>query len=115
MARVKTGTTRRAKHKKMLSLTKGYRHGRKNIFKQAKQAAIKAGHFAFRDRRVKKRTMRALWIVRLNAALKARGLRYNTFIKALNDQKIELNRKVLSEMALRDPKAFDEIVAKVTK
>ncbi|PIT97199.1 50S ribosomal protein L20 [Candidatus Berkelbacteria bacterium CG10_big_fil_rev_8_21_14_0_10_41_12] len=113
MTRVKRGTVRRAKHKKILSQTKGYRHGRKNLYRQAKQASIKAGLFALRDRRTKKRIARSLWIIRLNAALKAHGLRYNEFISSLKKNKIELNRKVLSEMATRDPKAFEALVKKM--
>lgn len=113
--RVKRGTVRRAKHKSIIKKAKGYQGRRKSVFKLAKQAVLKAGQYAYRDRRVKKRTFRALWIVRLNAALSEHGLKYSQFIHKLKENKVELNRKVLSDMVLNDPKAFGEIVKKVSK
>lgn len=86
---------------------------RSKTFKMANQAVMKAGQHAYIDRRKKKRVFRALWIVRLNAALRQRGLKYSTFIKALNDKNIGLNRKVLSEMAISDPAAFDAVCKEV--
>lgn len=98
------------RHKNMLKLAKGYRGRRKNVFKLAKTAVIRAGKNAYRDRRLKKRTFRALWITRLNNALKERGFMYSRFIRKQEDAKVILNRKVLSEMAIHDPKAFDKVV-----
>ena len=113
MSRVKRGVMVRKKHKKLLKLTKGYRHGRKNLVKVAQQAAFRAGQHAYRDRRNKKRVFRALWIVRLNAAVRAQGLTYSKFIKLLKDNKIELDRKVLADLALNNPEEFTKIVEKV--
>lgn len=111
--RVKTGTTRRANHKKILKSAKGYIGRRRSVYKLAKQATIKAGQYAYRDRRNKKRAMRALWILRLNAAVHAEGLTYSDFIDKLNKNKIEVNRKVLSELARTEPAAFTALVNKV--
>jgi large subunit ribosomal protein L20 len=113
MARVKRGVTAHARHKKMLSLTKGYKHGRKNIFRLAKQAVLKAGTFAYRDRKVKKRTFRAHWIVVLNAAVRQHEMSYSAFMQGLKKANITLNRRVLSEMAANHPDQFAEIVTKV--
>lgn len=112
MARVK-GTTTRAKHKKMLIAAKGYRHGRKKLYRQAKQAVVKAGTFAYRDTRVKKRKARQLWIVRINAALKPYDISYSRFIAKLNKSDVGLDRKVLADMAVNYPDKFDEVVKKV--
>ncbi len=112
MARVK-GTTTRAKHKKMLSAAKGYRHGRKKLYSQAKQAVVKASTFAYRDSRVKKRKARQLWIVRINAALKPHNIRYSEFIAKLNKSDVGLDRKVLADLAVNHPEKFDEVVKKV--
>lgn len=111
--RVKRGTVRRAKHKKILKKAKGYQGRRKSVFKLAKQAVMKAGQYAYRDRKVKKREFRSLWILRLNASLRTQGLNYSTFIKKLTDKKIELNRKILSDLALNHPEAFKAVVDKV--
>lgn len=111
--RVKRGVVRRAKHKKVLKKAKGYTGRRKSVFKLAKQAILKAGQFAYRDRKNKKRVFRAAWIVRINAAIRPYDMNYSTFIKKLVDAKIEINRKMLSEMIEKDPQAFKELVKKV--
>ncbi len=103
----------RKRHKTLLKLTKGYRHGRKNLYRQAKQAMLKAGQNAFRDRRSKKRTFRRLWIVRLNAAVRAHGLTYRDFIAKATVMNLGLNRKVLSELAVKSPDQFQVVVEKV--
>ncbi len=108
--RVKRGTVRRAKHKKFIKLAKGYQGRRKSVFKLAKQAALKAGQYSYRDRRVRKRTMRAAWILKINAAARAEGLTYSILIKKLADSKIDINRKNLSDMALNHPEAFKELL-----
>jgi len=113
MARVKRGVMVKKKHKSLLKLTKGFRHGRKNLVKVARQAALRAGAHAYRDRRNKKRVMRSLWIIRLNAAVRLHGMSYSKFIKALKDKKIELDRKVLSDIAANNPEEFTKIIAKV--
>jgi large subunit ribosomal protein L20 len=113
MARVKRGVTAHARHKKLLSLTKGYKHGRKNIFRLAKQAVLKAGVFAYRDRKVKKRTFRAHWIVVLNAAVRQHDMAYNAFIAGLKKANINLNRRVLAELAENHPDQFEIIIKKV--
>jgi large subunit ribosomal protein L20 len=111
--RVKTGTARHAKHKKILKKAKGYQGRRKSVFKLAKQAILKAGQYSYRDRRVKKRTFRSLWIVRINAAVRAHDMSYSEFIKKLAEHKIDVNRKVLADLTVSDPKAFDAIIAKI--
>lgn len=103
------------RHKKVLKLAKGYRGKRKNTFKLAKQAVIRAGSNAYRDRRLKKRTFRQLWITRLNNALRERGHMYSRFIRQQEDAKVLLNRKTLSELAIHDPKVFDKVVEVVMK
>jgi large subunit ribosomal protein L20 len=113
--RVKRGTQSRKRHSHLLARTKGYRHGRKNLVKLARQASLRAMHNAYRDRRIKKRTFRRLWIVRLNAALRTHGLTYSKFIPLLEKAKIELNRKVLSELAAHHPDLFTDIVEKAKK
>lgn len=111
--RVKTGTARHAKHKKIIKKAKGFQGRRKSVFKLAKQAILKAGQYSYRDRRVKKRTFRSLWIVRINAAVRIHGMSYSEFIQKLEKSKIDINRKMLSDLTVTDPKAFDAIVAKV--
>ena len=113
MSRVKRGVIVRKRHKKLLKLTKGYRHTRKNLVKVAKQATLKAGTYQYRDRRNKKRNFRRLWIVRLNAAVRAHGLTYSKFIRALKDKKIELDRKILADLAVNNPEEFEKVIAKV--
>jgi large subunit ribosomal protein L20 len=113
MPRVKRGVTARARHKKILALAKGYRGRRKNVFRIAKQAVMKAGQYAYRDRRAKKRVFRQLWIARINAATRGLGLTYSKFIAGLKKASIDMDRKVLSDMAIHDPAAFAAIVDKV--
>ena len=113
MPRVKRGVTARARHKKVFAQAKGFRGRRKNVYRIAKQAVMKAGQYAYRDRRARKREFRALWIARINAAVRERGLRYSEFINGLTLAKIELDRKSLSEIAIHDPAGFDAIVAQV--
>ena len=111
MPRVKRGVTARARHKKVLELAKGYRGRRKNVYRIAKQAVMKAGQYAYRDRRTKKRVFRRLWIARINAATRELGLTYSQFINGMNKAGITLDRKVLSDIAVHDKAAFASIVA----
>lgn len=113
MSRVKRGVMTKKRHKNILSKAKGYRWGRKKLFTKAKEAVIKAGKYARRDRRAKKRTFRALWIVRLNNALRENGTTYAKFIALLKAKTIALDRKVLSEMAVKNPKVFTAFVKEV--
>jgi large subunit ribosomal protein L20 len=108
--RVKRGVTASAKHKKMLKLAKGMQHDRTRSFRLAKQAVIKALSYAYRDRRNKKRDLRGLWITRINAAARELGTTYGNLIAGLKKADIQLDRKVLSELAVNEPKAFAEIV-----
>ena len=110
MARVKRGVTGHAKHKKVLKAAKGYYGRRKNTIRIAKQAVEKANQYAFRDRKRRKRTFRALWIQRLNAAVRQFGLTYSRFIAGLGKAGVTLDRKVLSDLAIREPAAFAAIV-----
>ena len=109
--RVKRGIVRHRRHKKIRKLAKGYRGMRSTTFVKANEAVIRAGVNAYRDRRLKKRDFRGLWIIRLNAALRARGITYSRFIKGLKTQNILLNRKVLSELAIHDPQVFEKVLA----
>ena len=111
MARVKRGVTAHARHKKVLKAAKGYYGRRKNTIRIAKQAVEKAMQYAYRDRKNKKRTFRALWIQRLNAAVREHGLTYSRLIDGLTKAGIEVDRKVLSDIAIREPEAFAAIVA----
>ena len=111
MARVKRGVTSHARHKKVLKAAKGYYGRRKNTIRIAKQAVEKSMQYAYRDRKNRKRTFRALWIQRLNAAVRAHGLTYSRFIDGLGKAGIEVDRKVLSDIAIREPEAFAAIVA----
>ena len=113
MPRVKRGVTARARHKKILALAKGFRGRRKNVYRVAKQAVMKAGQYAYRDRRAKKREFRRLWIARINAGSRALGLTYSKFVAGLKKAKIDLDRKVLADLAVNDPAAFGSIVEKV--
>jgi large subunit ribosomal protein L20 len=113
MPRVKRGVTAHARHKKILKLAKGYRGRRKNVFRIAKQAVMKAGQYAYRDRRTKKRVFRQLWIARINAASRGLGVTYSKFMAGLKKAQIDIDRKVLSDMAIHDPAAFAAIVDKV--
>ncbi len=110
MARVKRGVTAHAKHKKVLKQAKGYYGRRKNTIRIAKQAVEKSMQYAYRDRKNRKRTFRALWIQRLNAAVREHGLTYSRFIDGLGKAGIEVDRKVLSDIAIREPEAFAAIV-----
>ncbi|MGE4336737.1 MAG: 50S ribosomal protein L20 [Pigmentiphaga sp.] len=110
MPRVKRGVTARARHKKVIAAAKGYRGRRGNVFRIAKQAVMRAGQYAYRDRRNKKRTFRALWIVRINAATREQGMSYSTFIAGLKKAAIDLDRKVLADMAVRDKAGFAAVV-----
>lgn len=110
MTRVKRGVAASKRRKNLLSDAKGYRWKRKSHYRSAKQAVIKAGSYALRDRRTKKRTARRLWITRLNIAVRELGLKYSQFIKMLADKKIEVDRKVLSQMAVENPKIFKKFV-----
>ena len=109
MARVKNGVTAKAKHKKILKKAKGYYGARSKLFKTAKQAVIKAGQYAYRDRRQRKRQFRALWIARINAASRNQGLSYSNLINGMNKANITIDRKVLADIAVNDPQAFQAI------
>ena len=111
MARVKRGVTTHAKHKRVLEQAKGYYGRRKNTIRIAKQAVEKAGQYAYRDRKVKKRSVRALWIQRINAAVRAEGLTYGVFMHGLKLAGVELDRKVLADLAMHEGAAFSVIVA----
>ena len=113
MPRVKRGVTARARHKKVLALAKGFRGRRGNVFRIAKQAVMKAGQYAYRDRRNKKRVFRRLWITRINAAVRAQGLTYSQFTNGLKKASIEIDRKMLADLAVRDEAAFAAIVEQV--
>lgn len=106
MSRVKRGVTARAKHKKVLSKAKGYYGARSRVFRVAKQAVIKAAQYAYQDRRLRKRDFRALWIIRINAAARMNGLTYSTFMNGLKKASIEVDRKVLADIAVHDKAAF---------
>ena len=110
MPRVKRGVTARASHKKILDAAKGYRGRRKNVFRIANEAVMKAGQYAYRDRRTKKRVFRALWIARINAAARELGMPYSVFMNGLKKAQIEIDRKVLADLAVRDKPAFSRIV-----
>ena len=110
MPRVKRGVTARARHKKVINAAKGYRGRRGNVFRISKQAVMRAGQYAYRDRRNKKRTFRALWITRINAAVREHNLTYSVFIAGLKKASIELDRKVLADLAVRDKAGFAAIV-----
>ncbi|MBU2570636.1 MAG: 50S ribosomal protein L20 [Gammaproteobacteria bacterium] len=109
MARVKRGVTARARHKKILKQAKGYYGARSRVYRVAKQAVIKAGQYAYRDRKQKKRQFRALWIVRINAAARLCGMSYSRFINGLNKANVAVDRKVLADLAVRDMEAFAEL------
>ncbi|HXE00519.1 MAG TPA: 50S ribosomal protein L20 [Hyphomicrobium sp.] len=112
MARVKRGVTAHAKHKKVLKAAKGYYGRRKNTIRVAKQAVEKAQQYAYRDRKRRKRTFRALWIQRINAAVREHGLTYGRFINGLSNLGLEVDRKVLSDIAINDPAGFKALVDK---
>ena len=111
MPRVKRGVTAHARHKKILKLAKGYRGRRKNVYRIAKEAVMKAGQYAYRDRRQRKRQFRTLWIARINAAAREFGLSYSVFMNGLKKASIDIDRKVLADLAVFDKSAFEKIVA----
>ncbi len=111
MARVKRGVTTKARHKRVLEQAKGYYGRRKNTIRIAKQAVEKAGQYAYRDRKVKKRSFRALWIQRINAAVRAEGLTYGVFMHGLKLAGVELDRKVLADIAMHEGAVFSTIIA----
>jgi large subunit ribosomal protein L20 len=113
MPRVKRGTVTRARHKKVLKQAKGFRGRRKNVYRVAKQAVMKAGQYAYRDRRQKKRQFRALWIARINAAVRELGMSYSTFMAGLKRANIDIDRKVLADLAVADKAAFAKIAGQV--
>ncbi|MAM95147.1 50S ribosomal protein L20 [Parvibaculum sp.] len=111
MSRVKRGVTAHARHRKIIKQAKGYYGRRKNTFRTANQAVEKAGQYAYRDRRTRKRNFRALWIQRINAGVREHGLTYSRFIDGLAKAGIEVDRKVLSDLAIHEPEAFKALVA----
>lgn len=114
MPRVKRGVTARARHKKVLAKAKGYYGARSRVFRVAKQAVIKAGQYAYRDRRNRKRVFRALWIIRINAAARQFGLSYSRLMDGLKKASIDIDRKILSDLAVNDKSAF-EVIANQAK
>lgn len=110
MPRVKRGVTAKARHKKVLDLAKGYRGRRSTVYRIAKEAVMKAGQYAYRDRRNKKRDFRGLWIARINAAARAGGMTYSTFMNGLKKAAIEVDRKVLADLAVMDKPAFTRFI-----
>jgi len=109
MARVKRGVTARRRHKKVLNLAKGYYSARRSVYRVAKQAVIKAGQYAYRDRKAKKREFRSLWIVRINAAARMHGLSYSRFMNGLKKANITVDRKILAELAVFNKDAFVQL------
>lgn len=112
--RVKTGPVRRRAHKKLLSQTKGFRMTRHRLYKVAKEASLHAGQYAFMGRKLRKREMRRLWIVRINSILKNFNLSYSRFINLLKKAKIELNRKILADLAINNPAVIEALVKKIS-
>ena len=115
MPRIKRGVTTRAKHKRILDQAKGYRGRRKNTIRIARQAVEKAGQYAYRDRKVKKRSFRALWIQRINAAARLHGLTYGRFMDGIKKAGIDLDRKILADMAANEPEAFKALAETAKK
>ncbi|MCX6764058.1 MAG: 50S ribosomal protein L20 [Candidatus Moranbacteria bacterium] len=113
MTRVKRGVAASKRRKNLLKDAKGYRWNRKNLYREAKQAVIKAGSYAYRDRRTKKRSARALWITRLNIASRIFGVKYSDLVAKMKAKNIELDRKVLSQIAVENPPVFEKIIAAV--
>ena len=111
MARVKRGVNARARHKKVLGKAKGYYGARSKVYRVAKQAVMKAGQYAYGDRRNRKRTFRALWIARINAAARIHGLSYSRLINGLHRAEVDVDRKVLADLAVHDPDAFGALAA----
>jgi len=115
MVRVKTGTTTRRRHKKVLKQAKGYWMSRRKQFKKAKEATLHAGEYAFMGRKRKKRDFRRLWIIRLNASVRNLGLKYSQLINLLKKKNIQLDRKILAQLAVEHPKIFEKIIDQVKK
>ncbi len=115
MSRVKTGTNRRRRHKKILKMAKGNYGTRSKLYRRANEAMLKALWYEYRDRRTRKRDLRRLWITRINAASRINGLTYSRLIYGLKEAKINLNRKILADMAVRHPEAFAQVVEKAKK
>lgn len=115
MARVKSGPHGHRRHKKILKLTKGQYGSKSKLFRRANEAMLKSLWYSYRDRRVRRRDLRKLWIARINAAARLNGTTYSKLIHALKSAEIEINRKMLADMAVRDPKAFAAVVAKATE
>ncbi len=113
MPRVKRGVTAHARHKKVIAQAKGYRGRRGNVYRIAKEAVMKAGQYAYRDRRTRKREFRVLWIARINAAVREHGLTYSAFMNGIKKTSIEIDRKVLADLAVADKAAFAKIVGDV--
>lgn len=111
--RTTKGAARRRAKKRLFKRAKGYRGGRRNMLRTVKESLLRSGAYAYRDRRVRKREFRKLWIIRINAAVRERGMRYSEFIHGLQKAGIELNRKMLADLAVSDPAAFDAIVNEV--
>lgn len=111
MPRVKRGVTARAKHKKVLKAAEGYYGARSRVFRVAKQAVIKASQYAYQGRKQRKRQFRALWVMRINAAVREHGMTYSRFIQALNKAEIKIDRKILADLAVQEPNAFAVIVS----
>lgn len=110
MPRARYCVPRRARKKRLFKRAKGFYQGRRKLFRTAVETVVRAEAYAYRDRRVKKRNFRKLWITRISAAVKQRGMNYNRFIEGLTKANVEVNRKMLSQMAIEDPKAFDDMV-----
>ena len=113
MPRVKRGVTARARHKKVLQKAKGFRGRRGNVYRVAKEAVMKAGQYAYRDRRNRKRVIRALWITRINAAVRELGMSYSAFMAGMKKARIEIDRKVLADLAVLDKPAFAKIAGQI--
>jgi large subunit ribosomal protein L20 len=114
MARIKRGLMRHKRHKKLIERATGYWGRKKNVYKRAHEQVMKSGQYAFRDRRAKKRDFRRLWITRINAACKLNGVRYSDLIHGLNSKGIQVNRKMMSELAIADEAAFTALVKQAT-
>ncbi len=115
MVRVKRGITSRKKHKKIIKLSKGYYSSRSRTYRSAYQATIKAGQYAYRDRKQKKRNFRKLWIIQINAKVREYGISYSKFIKKLNDISIKINRKMLVDIIKNNPSSFDKLMLLIKK
>ena len=113
MARVKRGVTSHKRHKKVLELTRGHRGGRSKNIREAKSSLLHAGAYAYAGRKLRKRNMRALWIIQLGNAVRSEGLSYSRFIAALKQKSIRLDRKILADLAVNDPEAFKKVVSEV--